>query len=1112
MIHLDRNPADLDPNQNSNLISSPGDHHSSSTTAPTHSFRWPEAIHDRNDPHTDYAALHDSIRSSDALLDFAVAKDKPPSPQQRPTHDVVHEDKSSPLSPAPDSASPNHDSKDLPQQPVQPKVEPPSLDKGELDVPREGTLTPLTELSPAAELDDDSEKKDDDENNQRHSPQFNSGSSLRDDIKRDTKVKGDAPFGTHVNGISSSSSSRSIGSSPVRHQPPSTPSAFQNASDLRLAEKFAASSHSPAPSSEFMTSSMIHAPHNMPPPNMAHASNNAKVIRILELNAELFQVCLEFQARGVPIADLRFQQYSQRLQSNLTWLAAAADQRHHHPSVALPIMTPPTAVEFSPARLQRLYSDMPELFSKEIARRKMHNANVNVPSSHPHPNQTPHTMSPSNGPMHLKRNRPDDVPDLSTSKRRDVGDGKMHASSASPSSVSPNPMISGAAGMPSIPASGPGHGPGPGSGQSPSGHQSLGMNPGAFLASGMGATGSAGLRASPPDTFSGSTSVGGVAAPGTPGIPQSPTVSASSNTGMPHPSPAGMPGIGTAGISGMQGGTGTVAIPSSAPGAPPNLSSFGTGDPTTVANLRRLQAHQMQAREQQIRQQHQQAAQMQHMQQMQQTQGGAAAPSRHMSPPTSVQAPQSVGGVGGGAGAPSNQPQQPGPSQQAQIQQLMQILQNPNHPLMVYIMQHVPNFSAFPLPQQLQKLQAFQQMVAQRNQQAATAAAQRNHQLGGISSNAGMAGGLSNGTMTGGSGNGGGPSPVSPLGQQAPVMSQPQQMSSQQSSQNGVFQFGQPHGSGGGTGIDPRMAGVVGGSNFSHQMPGNMGNVNINQQRQLMLMQQQQQQQQQMRNMNGNLNMSSGGVSAASMMGSQQYGTYGMNPRMMGQLGVSSQQQQPQPPQPPGATGAGGGSPMGPTNDTFPALRSNSTIPGIARSTRSPSDGVHSPMTPRAPSRLSHQQTSNDYHTMLQQQQHAQSAFNQGVAWSQGAQTQMGMAAVGQVNGYAMGGSMNSPNGIGGGFFGGSPSPSSQSWQHGGGMAGIGGYGYGHGQSTMGGGGQRPPDPTRSQIGRGGTPVPQSGGGGSAPPTSATQNMSPIGPDFTGSGEYDIFNPYVNGQ
>lgn len=119
------------------------------------------------------------------------------------------------------------------------------------------------------------------------------------------------------------------------------------------------------------------------------------------------------------------------------------------------------------------------------------------------------------------------------------------------------------------------------------------------------------------------------------------------------------------------------------------------------------------------------------------------------------------------------------------------------------------------------------------------------------------------------------------------------------------------------------------------------------------------------------------------------------------------------------------------------------------------------------------------------------------------------MGGVGmQVNGYpSMGGaSMSSPNGVGGmggggGFFGGAPSPSNQNWQHGGGgMMGMGGtYQYGHGQLAM--GGQRFADPSRSTGQMGGTPA----------PPSAMQNMSPIG-DGTGSGEYDLFNAYTNGQ
>ncbi|KIM60773.1 hypothetical protein SCLCIDRAFT_928221 [Scleroderma citrinum Foug A] len=1081
MIHLDRNP-DIDQNQKANLILA--DDHPSSTAA---HFPW-----DPHEHHSDASYANGVLAAphSASHLDFALAKDPPPSPPH-PTLDGTHEDKSSPLSPAPDSASPNHDAKDLPQSHPPPREDPPPFDKGDLDVPREGTLTPLTELSPAPEPDDESDKKDEDD---ARAGETSTSTLAKDDSRHDDRRKGDPPKPKIINGISSSSSSRSTDGSPIRLLP-STHSSFHNFSadpaSSRMAEKsymFAGPSHSRASSSEYMTPPIMHTAHNMPPPNMAHTSSDAKVIRILDLNAELFKVCMEFQLRGVQTSDPRFYQYCTRLQTNIAWLAAAADQRHHHNQVQLPIMDPPVAVEFSPPRIQHLYSDLPSLFAKDI-----------------------HSSPSSNG--HLKRNRPDDPSDLSATKRRDMGDSKMHGSTSS-AAVSPNPMLTG--GMPSIAVSGPGPGLGPGPG----------MHPGSGLGSNHASLGS-GLRASPPNSFPGSTGVG---VPGTPGLPQSPLISAGSSSGIGHapsasPSSAGgtgMPSMG--GVGGMQG------MPGSAPALP-----FGATEASIAANsrARAREVQIQQARDQHLRQQQhqhhhhqQQQQQQQQAAQLQQMQATAAA--RHLPPASSSQGLQGqgvgvggmVGGMGGGmgggnAGGPGGQPNQSQQSQQVQIQQLLQILQMPAHPLMQHLLQNVPNFLALPQQQQLQKLHmVYQQLMAQRQQHQAAAAAQRNPQMAGMSQNPAMAGTLSNGAMAGGSGNGGGPSPVSPLGQQPPVMTQPQQMSSQQSPQNGMFPFAQGH-AGGNSGMDPRMAAGAGGGgpnpNFSQQMAGNMGAMNFNQQRQLSLMQQQQQQQ--MRNVNGNMGMGVG-VSAPGMMGSQQHSVYGMNPRMMGQAGgsSSSSQQQPQP-QPHGGAGAGGGSPMAPPlNDTFPTLRSNSTIPGIARSTRSPSDGVHSPMTPRAPSRLSHQQqASNEYQQQVmlqqqqQQQQHAQSTFNQNPNWAQGGQAQMGGVGGMQVNGYPSigGASMSSPNGVGGmggggGFFAGAPSPSNQSWQHGGGgMVGLGGYQYG--QSAM--GGQRLADPTRSTGQMGGTPR----------PASATQNMSPIG-DGTGNGEYDIFNAYTNGQ
>lgn len=311
----------------------------------------------------------------------------------------------------------------------------------------------------------------------------------------------------------------------------------------------------------------------------------------------------------------------------------------------------------------------------------------------------------------------------------------------------------------------------------------------------------------------------------------------------------------------------------------------------------------------------------------------------------------------------------------------------------------------------------------------------------------------------------GGPSPVSPLGQQSPLVSQTQQMSAQ-SPQSGMYPFNnQGHGA---PGVDPRMAS----SNFTPQMPGNMNAMNMNQQqqqqRQLMLMQQQ------MRNNGVNMN-------APNLMNQQQ--AYAMQQRM-----------------PQGGPSQVGGSPMSaPANDTFPALRSNSTIPGIARSGRSPSESVHSPMTPRAPSRLSSQppMQPEDYQRAMSQQAqqsmmnapqnsgsfHPQMQYHQ---WQNGQQQQQQqhqqqhqqqqqqLSLGGQMNGFGM-----SPQGgsaAGNSSFGGSISPSGPNWQ----QQGMNGF---YPQAN-----QRPQNMSGASM---------------------QQNISPVG-DTTGVGEYDIFN--WNGQ
>lgn len=310
----------------------------------------------------------------------------------------------------------------------------------------------------------------------------------------------------------------------------------------------------------------------------------------------------------------------------------------------------------------------------------------------------------------------------------------------------------------------------------------------------------------------------------------------------------------------------------------------------------------------------------------------------------------------------------------------------------------------------------------------------------------------------------GGPSPVSPLGQQSPLASQAQQMNAQ-SLQSGMYPFNnQGHGA---PNVDPRMAN----SNFMSQMSGNMGTMNMNQQqqRQFMLMQQQ------MRNTGGNMN-------APNLMNQQQ--AFAMQQRM-----------------PQGGPSQVGGSPMSaPSSDTFPALRSNSTIPGIARSGRSPSESAHSPMTPRAPSRLSSQppMQPEDYQRVMSQQAqqsmmgtpqnpssfHSQMQYHQ---WQNGQQQQQQqqhqqqqqqqqLSLGGQMNGFGM-----SPQGgvaAGNNSFGGSISPSGPGWQ----------------QQGMNMNGFYPQSSQRPQHMSG---------------ASMQQNISPVG-DTVGMGECDIFN--WNGQ
>ncbi|KAH7924818.1 hypothetical protein BV22DRAFT_480129 [Leucogyrophana mollusca] len=431
MIHLDRNHNELSPTQNSNIILN------ESHTDPNNDIlQWDPIPHDT-------AKFQDSTDKyfqdvSDSFPDPPLTDDSHTAHNTDPVSRLSapssprdpQDDKSSSLSPAP--GSPQLDRKSPPPSPQRNVVD---ADKPDGEGTFSRQLTPLTDLSPAPDYDDgtDADNKDADESNE------SSGGTAEQRGQGDLASKDKQP---HINGTKSPS--RTGGTSPSRQ--PSTLAAPQNhSSELttsRSDEKptSAAPSHTSRPPSREPSASSNHpfVP-NSSMENHRSGVGDSKVVRILELNAELLKVCMEFQIRAMPITEPRFQ-YATRLQANLTWLAAAADQRHGNSPMALPIMDPPIALDFTPTdRIQELYADLPTLFAKDVARRQLMGAQHN--GSPPAPSALP------NG--HLKRNRPDDMSDP-MSKRRDMGDTKSQ--SMQPPAV-PSISISGTASRSSPPNS-----------------------------------------------------------------------------------------------------------------------------------------------------------------------------------------------------------------------------------------------------------------------------------------------------------------------------------------------------------------------------------------------------------------------------------------------------------------------------------------------------------------------------------------------------------------------------------------------------------------------------------------------------------------------------------
>lgn len=410
--------------------------------------------------------------------------------------------------------------------------------------------------------------------------------------------------------------------------------------------------------------------------------------------------------------------------------------------------------------------------------------------------------------------------------------------------------------------------------------------------------------------------------------------------------------------------------------------------------------------------------------------GGMPDGNRLMSHPGSSGQPgSSMQHAAGPSSIPNNQAQMGAGvnSMSPSVLQSMQILQDPTHPATRYLSAQIPGFSNFPMAAQLQQLQKMQ--VSRRSMYFIginndICFQQLMQQRKGQGAQQHHMGGQVSGFAQGQN------------GQMNVPNSNPTRIPSQQQpmSPHGTFPFANQQG------MDPRTANAM-----------NAGNMSLDPQRrqQLQLMQQQQ------------------------------------NIMRNNQIYAQQQQRLSQGASPHIGSPMLGGTPDG---NNFPALRSNASVPGIARSTRTPSDHAPSPLTPQLSGRPEDMQRAmmqQGQRNMLQNQAMSQlgmGGMNQ--SWQQG--QQMGNSMPHAQASYGM----TPPGSAGyGSMSGGAPSPAAgQQWA----QAGAGQFSFN---------GASPP----GQPSDGNTPGSRQTSATPAPHQQMAQN-SPMGGDQAGLNDFDLFS------
>ncbi|KLO15714.1 hypothetical protein SCHPADRAFT_995596 [Schizopora paradoxa] len=211
-------------------------------------------------------------------------------------------------------------------------------------------------------------------------------------------------------------------------------------------------------------------------PTSKRAEADRKIRTVLEVNAELFSICMAFYSKGI-LKGPEPEQFSRRLKENLTWLASQADKQSDSlgSEIQLPELTPPTmsvtSIELpSLEKLYSLYAQFPVIFARDIMRRErksmmgpqssMNSSTSNLALNTPSPLSAPtqaiglrnNTESPVSG-ISTKRDRPEGEGESGSPspahKRRDTGEGKSSQNNMMPPPPPPSAASSTGLGDPS---------------------------------------------------------------------------------------------------------------------------------------------------------------------------------------------------------------------------------------------------------------------------------------------------------------------------------------------------------------------------------------------------------------------------------------------------------------------------------------------------------------------------------------------------------------------------------------------------------------------------------------------------------------------------------------